>query len=99
MQKSPTLKKILESLPTIDENELRSSSKTFPAKHLAKLIIAYPLTGIEEQAGFVFGTNKDRTALYISRYSLGKERFFCNVAEPFLDTHYIKSYKILEEFK
>jgi hypothetical protein len=94
-QKSPNLREILESLPIIDEDELRNSSRTFPAKHLAKLIVSYPLTGIEEQAGFVFGTNKNRTALYISRYSIGEKRFFYNVAEPFLDTHYINPIKFL----
>ena len=98
MKTSPNLKQILDALPAINEEELRNSSKKFPAKHLARLIIAYPLTGIEEQAGFVFGTNEKRNALYISRYSFGERRFFCNVAEPFLDTSYIKSYKILEVF-
>ena len=98
MPTSPNLKEILNSLPVISEEELRSSSRKFPAKHLAKLTIVYPLTGIEEQAGFIFGTNETKRALYISRYSIGEKRFFCNVAEPFLDTAYIKSYEVLEAF-
>ena len=98
MKKSPTLKEILNSLPIIDEAEIRASSKRFPAKHLAQLTVCYPVTGIELKAGFVFGTNKDKSALYLSRDALGTERFFCNVGEPFIDTHYIKKYEIKEIF-
>lgn len=95
-QTKPNLKEILQSLPIIPETDLRDPSKKFPAIHAAKVEVNYPLTGIEIKVGLVFGTNEKRTALYLSRDGLGEQANFCNLGEPFIETHYIKSYKILK---
>ena len=70
MKTKQTLKEILDSLPVISESELRTSSKKYPAVHQANIIVNYPLTGMEQKTGFVFGTNEDRSALYLSRDAL-----------------------------
>ncbi|MBM3247232.1 hypothetical protein FJZ17_01670 [Candidatus Pacearchaeota archaeon] len=95
----PNLKQILQALPIISEQELRAGSKRFPAIHVAIVTVNYPLTGLEVKTGLVFGTNENRTALYLSRDGLGEEANFCNLGEPFIETHYIKKYEILKEFK
>jgi hypothetical protein len=92
-----TLKDILEALPIISETELRGFSKKFPAVHSAMISVKYPLTGIEIKVGLVFGTNENRTVLYLSRDGLGKEANFCNLGEPFIETHYIRSYEVLKK--
>jgi len=90
------IKRTLETLPVIPESELRDRTKRFPAVHVARIKVNYPLSGIETKAGFVFGTNKDRTALYLSRDAVGDENNFCNLGEPFILTEYLTSYEILK---